>query len=273
MPCSPRVMSTASHAARARKSRAASRASSSVRMRRCVAIFGFVVIRRDERRAGVAGEMRDLRIDDQRRASAFSATSASDDRPCDDALQVIRYEQTPSRQRRPVVMRAIDLPLDRAIDVGVALVVDARHLLIALGDDPHLFGRRARAVFDEAVRRRRPSPPAARAAARRPRRAPTTPTSDTAPPSAAMLCATLAAPPRRTCSALEMHDRHRRLRRNARHAADDEPIDHHVAGDEHGQAGKARDEIARAPRVERLEASWCWRASRASRCVRPRTAA
>jgi hypothetical protein len=27
--------------------------------------FGFVMVRRDQRRAGVAGEMRDLRIDDQ----------------------------------------------------------------------------------------------------------------------------------------------------------------------------------------------------------------
>ena len=33
--------------------------------------------------------------------------------------------------------------------------------------------------------------------------------------------------------ALEIHDRHRRFRRNARHAAPDEMVKHHVADDQH----------------------------------------
>ena len=40
---------------------------------------------------------------------------------------------------------------------------------------------------------------------------------------------------------LKLHDRDGGLWRNARHAADDEAIEHHVADDEHARAGKAAD--------------------------------
>ena len=49
---------------------------------------------------------------------------------------------------------------------------------------------------------------------------------------------------------LELHDRDRRFGRDARHAADDEAIEHDVADDEHRLAGEAPDEIARAARGE-----------------------
>ena len=52
---------------------------------------------------------------------------------------------------------------------------------------------------------------------------------------------------------LEPDDRHRRFRRDPRHASDDEAIEHDVADDEHGQAGETRDQIAGAAGVERRQ--------------------
>ncbi len=49
---------------------------------------------------------------------------------------------------------------------------------------------------------------------------------------------------------LEADDRDRRFRRDARHAPDDEAIEHDVADHEDGQAGKTPDQIAGAPGVE-----------------------
>ena len=51
--------------------------------------------------------------------------------------------------------------------------------------------------------------------------------------------------------ALEIHDRHRRFRRNARHAAPDELVQHHVADDEHaGFCAAAR--ICRARETDKV---------------------
>ena len=49
---------------------------------------------------------------------------------------------------------------------------------------------------------------------------------------------------------LELHHRHRRLRRDSGHPPDDEAIEHDVAGHEHGLSGEARDELARAHGIE-----------------------
>ena len=68
---------------------------------------------------------------------------------------------------------------------------------------------------------------------------------------------------RRVCRAakpqilgLEPHDWDRRLRRDARHAADDEAIEHHVADDEDREAGEAIDQLAGATRVKRWQLQW-----------------
>ena len=62
-----------------------------------------------------------------------------------------------------------------------------------------------------------------------------------------MLCATFAAPPSRRYSDSKLHHRDRRFRRDARHAADDEAIEHDVADDEHRLAGETGGRsIARA---------------------------
>ena len=49
---------------------------------------------------------------------------------------------------------------------------------------------------------------------------------------------------------VERDDRDGRFRRNARHAADDELVDHGVADDEDVHAAHARDDLARALRRE-----------------------
>ena len=46
--------------------------------------------------------------------------------------------------------------------------------------------------------------------------------------------------------ALEIHDRHRRFRRNARHAAPDELVEHHVADDQHAGFGRGSQDLPRA---------------------------
>ena len=52
---------------------------------------------------------------------------------------------------------------------------------------------------------------------------------------------------------LEPHHGHRRFRRDPRHLADDEPIEHDVADDEDAESRQPRHEIAAAPRVERRQ--------------------
>ena len=42
-----------------------------------------------------------------------------------------------------------DALLDLAVDLRVGFVIDARHLLVALGDDAHLRGRRPGGIADE----------------------------------------------------------------------------------------------------------------------------
>jgi len=66
MPFSPRVMSTASHCARGRNARAVLArvvVGPDAMVRRNL---GFLMIRRDQGRARIAREVRNLRIDDQR---------------------------------------------------------------------------------------------------------------------------------------------------------------------------------------------------------------
>src|SRR5262249_22824912 len=49
---------------------------------------------------------------------------------------------------------------------------------------------------------------------------------------------------------LEEDDRDRRLGRDPRHAADDEPVEHDIAGHEHGDIAKPADDVARPRSVE-----------------------
>ena len=71
MPCSPRVISAASHCARCAEDRVRRPESPRrVRMQPMRGGFGLVMVGRDERRAGVAIEVRNLGVDDQRDPAA-----------------------------------------------------------------------------------------------------------------------------------------------------------------------------------------------------------
>ena len=85
--------------------------------------------------------------------------------PRDRPFEIVRHEQRIRVARRDCASASTIAALDVAAHVGVLLVVDARDLLIPLGHDAHLFGRRAPGVLDQAVARNRRLPPAARAAA------------------------------------------------------------------------------------------------------------
>ncbi len=154
-----------------------------------------------------------------------------------------------AEQRGRVLLDVGDDPLlHLARDFRIALVVDARDLLVAVRDDAHL-------------RRRRTGP---------------SPTNDGAIPASRHAWASVAAASSRpvtatsvACAAerhdvarhvggaadavhvvVEGDDRDRRLRRDARHAADDELVDHRVADDEDVDAAGAREDLARAIRRE-----------------------
>ena len=151
MPCSPRVISTPSHRARSRNTprrRGRVLVGPDAQVRRDLRL---VVVRRDERRAGVVVDVRDLRIDQDRdRPGACALGDARprapgsprpSDSPRHDDLRVVE----------PRAACAISVALDVAVGLGVGLVVDARHLLVARGDDALLGRRRARRIDDEPV--------------------------------------------------------------------------------------------------------------------------
>ena len=137
--------------------------------------------------------------------------------------------------------------------VSILFVVDARHLLVPLGDDSHFLGRRPAGVLYQpcgvaacarqllAELRCRgvpPDKPHERCAA--------TERDDVMDHvgGAAQACVLR----------LELDDGHRRFGRDPRHVSDDEAIQHQVADDEHRQSREARDEIPGAGGVERGDA-------------------
>ena len=122
---------------------------------------------------------------------------------------------------------------DRRCDLAVALVVDARHLLMRVRHDPQLGRRRPRRI-----RRRAPDVPMPRAAGRRAAwrpaaSCPTTPTScDAGRRARATLCATLAAPPMRHSSRSNSTTGTGASGEMRSTRADEELVEHDVADDE-----------------------------------------
>ena len=138
-----------------------------------------------------------------------------------------------------------DRALHVAFRVAVALVVDARHLLIPLGHDAHLLGRRTRAVFNEALRAHaRGGELLAQPRARR------VGADDADERRAAAkrrdVVRDVGRAPQTDVLGLELHDRDGSLGRNTRHAADDEAVEHHIACDEHGHTRESAHEITSA---------------------------
>ena len=193
--------------------------------------------------------MRDLRVDDERRGRVTQ--QRLDDASRDRAFQIVRHEQRLRAAAEPVDLRD-DGALDLAAGVRVALVVDARDLLVAFGDDPHLLGGRPRAVCHEPVRA-----DAGRRQLRAQRIRRGVDADDPHQRRASAERRDVVRDVRRAAQPhvlrLEADDGDRRLRRNARHASDDEAIEHHVADHEHGESGEPPDEFAGTPGVERRQ--------------------
>ncbi len=182
---------------------------------------------------------------------AFRATSRCDHRARDGALQVVRDEQRTGAAPERADPRHHRL-FDRPVGLAVVLVVDARHLLVALGDDAHLLGRRPPGILDEPVERRaRGRQFSAQPVGRGVRSDHADERHAAAERQDVVRDVGGAAQPH--VLRPEAHDRHRRLGRNARHVPDDEAVEHHVADDEHGESGEPRDEVAAAPGVDRRE--------------------
>jgi len=203
--------------------------------------------------------MRDFRIDDHRgttdrncAAGAGSSLKERLDHPaCDGALEIVRHQP-----RLRIAGKTRDMSddgaLDVAVGVGIALVVDPRHLLVALGDHAHFLGRRPPVVFHQTVgldsRRAQQLPKARRSGVvpdHRHQARPSTQRDDVV---------------RHVGSAAQPHvlrfepdDRHRRFRRNSCDASDNEAIEHRVADDEHGKPREAPDQVARASGVNRRQ--------------------
>ena len=125
--------------------------------------------------------------------------------------------------------------------------VDARHLLIALGHDAHFLGRRSRC--DPRPGRRRGCRPAVSCSRSALGRGVAADQADERRPPAERDDVVRDVRRRRradTCSDSKCTTGTGASGEMRRHAADDEPVEHHVADDEHGQIGESRDEIARA---------------------------
>ena len=112
--------------------------------------LGFVMIGGDERRARVARQMRNLRVHDQGHARLFQSRERLHHRMRNHSFQVIR-DQKRLRTGSESVDAIDDDALGRRGDVGVLLVIDACHLLVAIGDEPHFFRRGSAGVFDETI--------------------------------------------------------------------------------------------------------------------------
>ena len=149
------------------------------------------------------------------------------------------------------------LLLHRTAQIAVVLVVHARDLLIALGDDADLLDRRPIAIDHQAfdadagcgeligqpVGGHVPSHHA-----------------DERHPGAkgGEIVGDIGGAAETHELRLKMHDRHRRFRRDARHVADDEAVEHDVADDQDVVAAQARDDVPRAARGERRDGH-AWR--------------
>ena len=185
------------------------------------------------------------------------------DLPRDAPLQIVRDDDR-RRARRMLLDLAEDAPLDVVGDLGVGLVVDARHLLVPVGDDADLGRRRPAGVADE----RRGD--AGFAAGVRQRRGRLVHAGDgderrlAAERGDVVRDVGRAAHPEHLV--IERDDRHRRLGRDAGDAADDELVEHGVADDE--DAGAARG-AGDPPRPIRRDG----RQQHDGRGVPPRTAA
>ena len=163
--------------------------------------------------------------------------------------QVARIDYEDDRDVDDAIVRRLT---ERAVALGIAivLVVHARDLLIALGDNPDLFSRRPRRIVHQPVVghagcRQRLTQPRGRVVVSHDSH------ERRATAERHQVVRHIRGAAETAVLGLKPHDRHGRFGRDARHTADDEAIEHDVADHEHAQAWETQHEIARASRADR----------------------
>ena len=142
--------------------------------------------------------------------------------------------------------------LDLAFDVRIVFIVDARDLLVAIGDDSDFFHRRTSRIVDQAFRIDAGGGELAAQTGGGRIGADEADKRDLGA-QRSQVVRNVRGAAEADVFGLKLNDGHRRFRRNARHLADDETIEHHVACHQNGQPRQARNQIAGAPGVERRQ--------------------
>ena len=209
--------------------------------------FGFLKIRRDQRGAGVARQMRNLGIDDQR-ARRLDRDHRFDQPPGHHALQVVGHQQSVRTGRASADARGQRL-LDAAADLVIVLVVDACDLLVPIGDNADFFRSRPGRILDQSLGADpcgRELPPHRRRGAIR------ADDPDQGDPRAERreIVRDVRRPAEPHVLRVEAHHRDRRFRRDPRHPADEEPVEHDIAGDKDPHSGEPRHDSGRAAAVD-----------------------
>ena len=211
-----------------------------------------MVVGRDDGRARVVVDVRDLRIDEQR---DLPASRRLDDRfhhaPGDTALEVVG-DHDGRRVGGALLNRVDDAAFGVAANFRVVFVIDARHLLIALGHDSHFRRRdavgirRDESAFDPGV---------AAALHQRLRVVILAGHGDKGRVAAQRgdVVSDVGRAANSMRLVIEHDDGDGRFGRDTRHAADDEGIEHRDADDENVRAGEGGNEPAGALSRERKQ--------------------